>query len=102
MICVAYVRRTRHDERSFSGQPEPNGWAFWQYEHAPGDWVLLDEMENNVGLSVGSSPVVSRFILRAGGPGEAKVSVQVLKQNKGDTEHGQSDKTWFLDSNLSS
>ncbi len=21
-----------------------NGWTFWQYERAPGDWVLLDEM----------------------------------------------------------
>ena len=68
-----------------------NGWTFWQYEHAPGDWVLLDEMKN-AGLSIGSGPVVSRFVLRAGGTGEAKVSVQVLKQNphKGDAEHEQS------------
>ncbi len=21
-----------------------NGWTFWQYERAPGDWVLLDEL----------------------------------------------------------
>jgi len=21
-----------------------NGWVFWQYERAPGDWVLLDAL----------------------------------------------------------
>ncbi len=21
-----------------------NGWGFWQYERAPGDWVLLDTL----------------------------------------------------------
>jgi hypothetical protein len=21
-----------------------NGWTFWKYERAPGDWVLLDEL----------------------------------------------------------
>jgi len=21
-----------------------NGWAFWEYERAKGDWVLLDEL----------------------------------------------------------
>jgi hypothetical protein len=21
-----------------------NGWTFWQYERAPGDWVLLNEL----------------------------------------------------------
>jgi hypothetical protein len=21
-----------------------NGWTFWTYERAPGDWVLLDEL----------------------------------------------------------
>jgi hypothetical protein len=24
--------------------PTCNGWTFWQYERAPGDWVLLDEL----------------------------------------------------------
>jgi hypothetical protein len=24
--------------------PTCNGWVFWQYEHAPGDWVPLDEL----------------------------------------------------------
>jgi hypothetical protein len=24
--------------------PTCNGWIFWQYERAPGDWVLLDEL----------------------------------------------------------
>jgi len=25
-------------------RPTCNGWKFWQYERAPGDWVLLDEL----------------------------------------------------------
>jgi hypothetical protein len=25
-------------------RPTCNGWTFWQYERAPGDWVLLDEL----------------------------------------------------------
>lgn len=25
-------------------RPSCNGWKFWQYERAPGDWVLLDEL----------------------------------------------------------
>lgn len=24
--------------------PTCNGWTFWQYERAPGDWVLLDQL----------------------------------------------------------
>jgi hypothetical protein len=24
--------------------PTCNGWIFWQYERAPGDWVPLDEL----------------------------------------------------------
>lgn len=23
---------------------EMNGWVTWQYERAPGDWVILDEL----------------------------------------------------------
>jgi len=26
------------------GRPTCNGWKFWKYERAPGDWVLLDEL----------------------------------------------------------
>jgi hypothetical protein len=26
------------------GRRTCNGWAFWQYERAPGDWVLLDNL----------------------------------------------------------
>jgi hypothetical protein len=26
------------------GRPTCNGWAFWKYERAPGDWVLLNEL----------------------------------------------------------
>jgi len=26
------------------GRKTCNGWKFWQYERAPGDWVLLDEL----------------------------------------------------------
>jgi len=26
--------------------PTCNGWRFWQYERAPGDWVKLDELRN--------------------------------------------------------
>jgi Restriction Enzyme Adenine Methylase Associated len=25
-------------------RPTCNGWTFWQYQRAPGDWVLLDEL----------------------------------------------------------
>ncbi len=25
-------------------RPTCNGWTFWQYERAPGDWVLLDTL----------------------------------------------------------
>jgi hypothetical protein len=25
-------------------RPTADGWTFWQYQRAPGDWVLLDEM----------------------------------------------------------
>ena len=25
-------------------RPTCNGWTFWQYERAPGDWVLLDQL----------------------------------------------------------
>jgi len=25
-------------------RPTCNGWTFWQYERAPGDWVLLNEL----------------------------------------------------------
>lgn len=24
-----------------------NGWAFWQYERAPGDWVKLDKLRKS-------------------------------------------------------
>lgn len=24
-----------------------NGWTFWQYERAPGDWVLLDKLRTS-------------------------------------------------------
>jgi hypothetical protein len=53
----AYVRKTgliwfgrKHfTSPSLAGQhavrrPTCNGWMFWQYQRAPGDWVLLNEL----------------------------------------------------------
>jgi hypothetical protein len=53
----AYVRKTgliwaggKHfTSPSLAGQhvinrPTCNGWTFWQYQRAPGDWVLLNEL----------------------------------------------------------
>lgn len=53
----AYVRKTgliwfdkqHFTSPSFAGahavnRPTCNGWTFWQYQRAPGDWVQLDEL----------------------------------------------------------
>lgn len=57
--CWAYVRKTgliwfggKHfTSPSLAGahavkRKTCNGWTFWQYQRAPGDWVLLDELRN--------------------------------------------------------
>ena len=56
-IVIARVRRNgvvRVNGKTFSspslaaafacGRRTCNGWAFWQYERAPGDWVALDNL----------------------------------------------------------
>jgi hypothetical protein len=53
----ARVRRTGHvrlDGKEYTSpslaaaaackRPTCNGWTFWRYERAPGDWVLLNEL----------------------------------------------------------
>ncbi|MBI3696535.1 MAG: hypothetical protein HY238_17055 [Acidobacteria bacterium] len=39
----AYFSPSAAGSAALRGRP-CNGWVFWQYERAPGDWVPLDEL----------------------------------------------------------
>ena len=37
-------RKVLEEYRDVVRRKTGNGWTFWRYERAPGDWVLLDEL----------------------------------------------------------